>query len=192
MKRRAFFLVISSVWLLTSCASHPFANFEGETLIQPLPLPEQDWQLFQREIDEPNMIETRWTQDATQDITQTFVMPQAGGKKADVMQSKNNDDHLGKASCNVSFTSKVLSDENENGYRQLTWQSECEMQAGLYIKTLHKSIVGNESMYLFKRIFRTVPEPKQWQQWVDYANSIHVCDTRLSASPCPEDLPIGK
>lgn len=191
-KAIAFITAIFSTLLLTSCASHPFANFQGETLVQPMPLPEEDWKLFQREIDEPSMVETRWTKDASQDMAQTFVIHFKEGEPATLMHSKNNDDKLGKASCNVSFTSNILSQEKENGYKQLTWESVCEMQAGLYIKTLHKSIVGNESMYLFKRIFRTTPSNEQWQAWLDYTKRITVCDTRTTQHLCPEDLSIGK
>ncbi|MCY7296878.1 hypothetical protein [Alteromonas sp. a30] len=182
------FAALFALTVLASCANNPYENFKGETLIQPLPLPESDWQVTQHETESGNIIETRWNKDASQDMVQTFVMRDVANASLETL--KANDDNLGKASCDEHFQSQVLSDHQQNGYPQLTWFSECEIGAGLYIKTLHKSILGNDSHYLFKRIFRTPPKPKQWQTWLDYVNRIQVCDNRTKAHPCPSNFPI--
>lgn len=130
------------------------------------------------------MLETRWVSKTSRDMAQTFVV--YGNTGGDVTQGKITDDRIGSSKCDVSFDSQVLSDSAQNGYPQLTWMSECRNSDGYYSKTLHKTIAGNDSQYTFRRIFKAVPQDNQWQLWREYVDTIHVCDSRSAAHPCPD------
>ncbi len=178
-------LVLVLVIILAACSSTSNkSEFKAENLIQKFPLPEGDWDVYQREPEGTNMLETRWVSKTSDDLAQTFVMYNT--PNGDPQRTMDSDHKVGKKNCDILFQSDLVSNEVQNGYPQLTWQSECKSSNGYYSKTIHKTISGNDSQYAFKRIFKSKPSDESWQLWLSYASSIEVCDSRSNQHPCPE------
>lgn len=158
----------------------------NENLLLDLPLPSGDWEVSQGQDEGLNLLETRWVSKTSDDMVQTFVLYRT--PDGDVMQAKVIDNAVGRENCDNLFESDVMSDKTENGYKQLTWYTLCKTSSGFYSKTIHKSIAGNDSMYEFKRIFKSVPPTSEWKLWSEYISSIKVCDSRHPNQGCPDGL----
>lgn len=162
------------------------AELVNENLLLDLPLPSGEWDVYQNQEEGSNLLETRWVSKTSDDLVQTFILYKT--PNGDVNQSKVIDNALGRENCDKVFESDVISDKVENGYQQLTWYTLCKTNSGFYSKAIHKSIAGNDSMYEFKRIFRSEPTASDWEIWSEYISSIKVCDSRLPDQACPDGL----
>lgn len=155
---------------LTACSHTPFA----ERLQQPLPLPSGQWQQSQLHPQGMTRVtEMRWQEVQGDGVVKSFVFEQQ--PNADLFATKRIDDAQGQANCDAFFDSKVLDQQPQNGYPQLTWVSDCQTQSGLYSKVLHKVIAGHESLYVFNRLWRHEPLQLEWDLWLEYSKKIHVC-----------------
>jgi|GEM_PF-1129850 len=166
--------------------SEKLSELVNENLLQGLPLPSGEWNVYQEEKEDAKILETRWVSKTSDDMVQTFIL--LGSKNGDVNRAKEIDNSIGRENCDKIFESNVLSDKIENGYQQLTWYTLCKTNSGFYSKAIHKSIAGNDSMYEIKRIFRTEPSTSDWKLWLDYMSRIKVCDSRIEIQACPSNL----
>lgn len=162
------------------------SELTNENLLQDLPFPSGEWSVSQGMVKGSNMSETRWLSSSSDDMVQTFVRYKK--PNGDVKKSKLIDNAIGRENCDQIFKSEIISDITENGYSQLTWYTVCQTSSGFYSKAIHKSIAGNDSMYEFKRIFRTEPTLPEWRLWVNYTTTVKVCDSRLLNQDCPKNL----
>lgn len=152
----------------------------AEKLIQPMPLPGGPWKKFQREKDD--MLQTMWIKDGRKEILSTIVSYKERDKTT--LQFKTEDDRIGRKVCD-EFSSRILVNDLENGYKALTWTSSCTRQ-GFKSETLHKVIVGERALYNAQRIWRGDGSPKNWNTWLGYMKGIEVCDAGSKDHPCPE------
>jgi len=158
----------------------------NENLLMDLPLPSGDWDVYQGQEKGSDLLETRWVSKKSDDMVQMFVMYKT--PNGDVKKAKAVDNAIGRENCNKMFESEVISDKAQNGYQQLTWYTLCKTKGEFYSKAIHKSIAGHDSMYEFKRIFRSEPSVSEWETWLEYTSTIKVCDSRLPDQACPEGL----
>jgi hypothetical protein len=178
MKTYSSFVLISSL-LLTSCAMPRYT----ERLQQPMPLPEGEWTVTQSNPnDMENVTEIRWQAVDSDNYVQSFVFEQQ--PNSDLMKTKTIDDQQGQRNCDELFDSQILSTEPVNGYPALVWVSECKSKNGAYSKILHKSIAGKQSLYVFNKVWRSLPLQTEWDLWLDYTHKIQVCDSQSKSQPC--------
>jgi hypothetical protein len=179
MKRLA--LVILGVGLLAAPGINAAAS--AEKLVQPMPLPGGPWKKFQRKQDD--MLQTMWVKDGRKEILGTIVSYKERDKTA--LEFKTEDDRIGRKVCD-EFSSRILANDLENGYKALTWTSSCSRQ-GFKSVTLRKVINGEDALYGVQRIWRGDGSPKNWNTWVDYMKRIEVCDAGSKDHPCPRKRP---
>jgi hypothetical protein len=178
MKTYSGFVLISSL-LLTACAMPRYT----ERLQQPMPLPEGEWTVTQSNPNDMNNVtEMRWQAVDSENYVQSFVFEQQ--PNSDLMKTKTIDDQQGQRNCDELFDSQILSKEPVNGYPALVWVSECKSKSGAYSKILHKSIAGKESLYVFNKVWRSLPLQTEWDLWLDYTNKIHICDINSKSQSC--------
>jgi hypothetical protein len=178
MKTYTGFVLICGL-LLTACAVPRYT----ERLQQPMPLPEGKWTVTQSHPnDMDNVTEVRWQSVNSEDYVQSFVFEQQ--PDSNLLKTKTIDDQQGQRNCDELFDSQILSQEPVNGYPALVWVSECKSKSGAYSKILHKSLAGKESLYVFNKVWRSLPLQTEWDLWLDYANKIHLCDTKSKSQPC--------
>ena len=178
-------VILSSWFLLFSCASGNGNYFTGnEKLMQSLPLPSGTWEMFEREFDDSGMKEKRWISLNSKDLVQVFVYKNRSLSEGDVYRTKLIWDANGRRACGLSFGSQIISEGRRNGYPYLTWASECRNQGGIYTKVVHSTIMGKDADYLFARVFRSRPTEIEWKKWVQYTETISLCDSR--SHPCSE------
>jgi len=172
-----FIFALCCVVGLTACALTP----AQERLQQPMPLPEGSWTVEQlHPNDMENVTEKRWLDRQSDDMVQTFVFEYQ--PNANLQQAKRIDDEQGQLNCDLLFDSRVLSEDSNQGYPQLTWVSECKSKTGLYSKVLHKAIAGQTSLFVFNRIWRQQPLQKEWDLWLNYSQQIQLCTTKAGNS----------
>ncbi len=181
------FLLLPISWLLGGCAVSKAPEINGETLIQQMPLPGGEWKVSQFPPKETPILETRWRSTSSNELMQTFVLYQT--ENADVYKPKLVDDKTGKTTCDLHFSSTVISAAGQNGYPQLTWRTLCQKSSGHNAIVLHKVISGNEAQYVFRRTFSTLPTKENWLVWLNYMRSITVCNwNKPDKHPCPVDV----
>ncbi len=178
MKIYSSFVLIGSL-VLTGCALPRYT----ERLQQPMPLPEGEWTVSKHNPnDMENVTEMRWQAVDSENYVQSFVFEQQ--PNSDLMKTKMIDDQQGQRNCDELFDSQILNQHPVNGYPALVWVSECKSKSGAYSKILHKSIAGKESLYVFNKVWRTLPLQKEWDLWLNYANKIQICDSTSKSHPC--------
>jgi hypothetical protein len=49
-----------------------------------------------------------------------------------------------------------------------------------------RSACGNDSFYIVQKAFRFEPAQEQISHWLQYLQTVNVCDTRLPDRACPD------
>lgn len=76
------------------------------------------------------------------------------------------------AGCEVE---KII-DQSENGYPMNQWVERCASSDGETMVTVRKAVLGNERFYLASRIWKSEPKESEMEKWLDYLDTIYVCD----------------
>ncbi len=76
----------------------------------------------------------------------------------------------------------------EKGYPVLFWVMRCPLnpKTGKPEMTWLKAIKGNDSFYIVQKAFRFEPTQEQISRWLQYLQTVNVCDTRLPDRACPD------
>lgn len=179
-------LIYSSLLVLLAVPTLSLAQLKDENLLQNLP---KGYRIdFQNRRDNVGMsvmlpqaqTANNWTEVV---ITKIFFGLKAAELKGYQDFSANN---LA-ATCKNSEV-KTISAGEENGYPFSIWQQTCPLnsKSGKFEKGLFKAIKGNDSFYVVEKAFRFDPPEEKVSQWMEYLNTVIVCDTRASDHPCPK------
>lgn len=74
-----------------------------------------------------------------------------------------------------------------NGYPAATMLLRCPLlaSAGKPETTVFRAIKGRDSFYMVQRAVRAAAAPEQVERMKQYLDSVSVCDSRSTTSPCP-------
>lgn len=150
----------------------------GENLLQTLPLPVGEWDVFS----DKEGTDVRWIEKSDREMVQTKVMRGAGSRAGEY---KALDIAAGQKHCAV-FNAEVLFEGMVNGYEAVLWRSDCERSNKAASAFMHLALAGKDAYYLVKKAWQFKPTDENAAIWLKYMRSISLCDTRSSAHPCPE------
>ena len=174
-------VLVTLLLLISGCATQT-GFFSGENLLQPMPIPEESWEVYEKK--EGNIYTRFWSKNNRSDELQTNVL--FGLTSLGVIKNKSIDDEIGQKNC-ASFESTDADIKIENTYETLTWFSQCTLTSGTKISILHKAITGNDSSYRLRRTWKTEVSQDQLQLWKDYFATVKACDTRSQGeNKCPD------
>lgn len=83
-----------------------------------------------------------------------------------------------------NFTSEVLEQEPENGYSMIVWRQSCQPSDELTFHSLHKAVLGNDSLYVLNKIWKYEPSNRIRRRWESYFEDVYVCDPVRTEHPC--------
>jgi len=178
--------VLSILLLSIGFASPPaFAQLHsGENLLQPMPLPEDQWTATQSTEGKMEMV--TWTKADGGDRVKTIVMLGSGGYPVGHFMDVNFKG--GRESCK-SFESKVLDESPINGFGRALWLGNCTQPDGAMVAALWLYISGKDSSYALFRQWNGTPTAAALDQWVAYFKAVKVCDTRKRRNaPCEDPV----
>lgn len=118
-----------------------------------------------------------WTETLRQEAYLTTAGLQSAGRVYELRAESNSE------SC-PNFTSEVLEQEPENGYSTIVWRQSCQPSEELTFSSLHKAILGNDSLYVLSKIWKYDPSNRIWRRWESYFEDIYVCDPVRTEHPC--------
>ncbi|HLQ27414.1 MAG TPA: hypothetical protein VK138_16240 [Acidiferrobacterales bacterium] len=159
---------------------------EGENLLQPLPIPGEDWKLKRMTNDKAKMEMARWSKSSGNgsETLQVIIAHDQHNGNVEILQE--DEDEEGKGFCS-SFSSDILDKGSENTYKTITWKTKCKLRAeNSEVVILHKAISGEDSLYNIQKIWRDSFTEENSRIWVDYVKRIKLCNTRGTQHPCPE------
>jgi hypothetical protein len=92
---------------------------------------------------------------------------------------------VGAESCSGSQLN-TISQSVENGYAMQIWMQICPLNSatGKPEITMFKAVQGNDNFYMVNKAFKFMPSQDQVANWMQYLNSVTLCDTRLSERAC--------
>ena len=164
---------------------------EGETMMVPLP---EGWLPYQREAegkDESYVFPGgQEPSDWRETLRQETYHATAGITRADrVYELRSEAD----ANNCESYASEMLGEGPENGYSMVLWRQVCELPEGQIVASLNKTVLGNDRLHILSMIWKQDPPTRSWTQWVNYMDTVYVCDPdRLEEHPCrPAGAPAG-
>ena len=155
---------------------------EGETMVMTLP---NGWTPYRRSADDKDEIYIFPSgQDATdwqETLRQEAFNSTAGIESASrVYELRTENDPK---SC-ADYSSELLGEGPENGYSMVFWKQSCELADGRTMASLHKSVLGNDRLYILSMIWKRNPLSRQWQRWETYMGQVQVCDPDRPEHPC--------
>ena len=155
---------------------------EGETMVMRLP---NGWTPYRRSADEKDEIyifpsgqdATDWQETLRQEAFNTTVGIESATRVYE-LRSENDPN-----SC-AEYSSELLVEGPGNGYSMVFWKQVCELADGRTMASLHKSVLGNDRLYILSMIWKRNPPNRQWQRWETYMGQVRVCDPDRSEHPC--------
>lgn len=176
-----FFAPLVILLFISGCATQT-GFYSGENLLQPMPVPEDSWEIYQK--NEGKIHTMLWSKNNRDDELKTDML--FGMTSLGVLENKSIDDEVGQEKC-AAFESTDADIKIENTYETLTWFSQCTLTSGIKISVLHKAITGNDSSYRLRRTWKTEVSQDQLQMWKDYFETVKACDTRSQGeNKCPD------
>lgn len=159
---------------------------EGENLLQPLPVPGENWNQKRLANDSAKMEMTLWIKDTGNgsEMLQVIIAHEQRNFNVEILQK--DEDESGKEKC-TSFSSDILDKTLGNNYKTITWKTKCNLRSdNTDVVILHKAISGEDSLYNVKKIWRDSFTEESARVWIDYVRRINLCNTRGTQHPCPE------
>lgn len=173
-------LIVIAFIFLSSAASAQLSLHRGENLLQPMPIPGEGWEISSKIDDESRSI--RWSHSVSGAHLTTSIY--SDGRASTTRFREINDD-TGKDHCR-QFESKTILTGETNGYSREIWLAECGMDSGKGFTLLHQVIAGKDSTYYLVKRWPETPGDHDLKPWVDYFETVSVCDTRKRRkAPCP-------
>ena len=154
----------------------------GETMVMTLP---NGWTPYRRSADEKDEIyifpsgqdATDWQETLRQEAFNSTVGIESATR---VYELRTENDPK---SC-ADYSSELLGEGPENGYSMVFWKQVCGLADGRTMASLHKSVLGNDRLYILSMIWKRNPPNRQWQRWETYMGQVQVCDPERSEHPC--------
>lgn len=153
----------------------------GENLLQPVPPPGEGWESRGGVVEGDTVME--WRMPDNSQYLMTRIRKGRGGYPAPRFREVSDDQ--GQKRCS-EFDSNTISNDSVNGFQRALWQVRCTRSDQSVDVFLHLYIAGSDSgYYLLHRWSGDPPGGSAIQQWVDYFDSVRVCDTRKRRkAPC--------
>ena len=160
---------------------------EGETMVMTLP---NGWTPYGRSDDDKEETylfpsgqdAADWQETLRREAYHTTAGIQAAER---VYELRTEND---RKSC-VEFSSERLDEGPENGYSMVSWKQVCDLADGRTMASLHKTVLGNDRLYILSKIWKRDPPNRVWQRWQTYANRTYVCDPERPQHPCQPEPP---
>jgi len=185
VNKLAKWLVVVVTFVLGANA-HADDWHEGENLLQPVPIPGEDWKLKRLTNDQAKMEMARWNKSSGNgsETLQVIIAHEQRNGNVEILQG--DEDEAGKEHCS-SFSSDILDKTSENNYKTITWKTKCKLRGeNTEVVILHKAISGEDSLYNIQKIWRDSFTDESSRTWVDYVKRIKLCNTKETQHPCPE------
>ena len=178
-----------SVAVLASCASIQDWH-KGENLLQPLPVPGDDWQFKRLVNDLAKMKMSRWSKKVGSGSEALQVIIAHGQRNSDVETTKHEVDKQGKNRCDT-YSTDILNKTTQNNYNTISWKTKCKLRGkDTEVVILHKAISGEDSYYKIQKIWRDSFTKEGFRVWDDYVRRIKLCNSRGTLHPCPDGFNI--
>lgn len=173
------------VAILASCASTQ-EWYEGENLVQPLPIPGAGWQVKRLVNDQAKMEMVRWSKTTGSGSELLQVVVAHGQRNTNVEIAREDLDRQGRSHCST-YSTDLQDKARENGYNTITWKTSCKLRGdNTEVVILHKAISGEDSFYEVQKIWRGRFSGESLREWSDHLKRVKLCNTRGSQHPCPE------
>ncbi|GAA5215189.1 hypothetical protein ACFSJ3_01715 [Corallincola platygyrae] len=157
-------------------------KYKGESLFQPMPLPEGSWERFTHIY--PDAKRVTWGRVGKKDVLEVVTFPKQ--KRGDLEKYRAFHDQKLEQACN-SFSSKLFDTVVRNGYTEMLWQTSClDSESEVARFSFHLSVSGNDAFYVLSRKWVEAPTEASKNAWLDYFSEVYVCDDRLPQSPCED------
>lgn len=175
-------LILITLLLFLSAASHAeVALHRGENLLQPMPVPGEGWEVSSREAGESRSV--RWSHPESGESLTTTI---SSGKLESTARFREINDTTGRSHCDEFSTTTILEGKT-NGFEREIWLAQCGQDDSDGFTLLHQIIAGRDSTYYLVKRWPAYPDEPELRSWVEYFETISVCDTRTRRqAPCPE------
>jgi len=175
---------LSQIMLLLYFSAASFAQSDlhkGENLLQPMPIPGDGWEVSSRDDGESRSV--RWSHPTSGESLTTTI---SSGGSASTARFREINDSTGRSRCK-DFSTRTILEGKINGFEREIWLAQCDQDNSNSFTILHQLIAGRDSTYYLVKRWPEYPNEPELNSWVDYFETISVCDTRnRRRAPCPE------
>jgi hypothetical protein len=84
----------------------------------------------------------------------------------------------------VDYTAELVRDQPENNYSMNQWSVRCNYADKSTLVTLNKAILGNDKLYIAKKMWKYEPKETEMKRWSEYFDQVYVCDPRTGVNSC--------
>src|SRR6185369_849771 len=171
--------ILSCAIFLAGCSIVPSNGLKYENIKLPVPVPEEGWTMRSGDVGKNSI--ASWIKENNQ-----FEMTIMRGGKPDAPEKfQTGMDSAARGFVAPGFQSKVLKQGTVNNYPMILWETEATLTNGTKLVNLFLYISGNDAGYWLHRRWRNLSVPDaDKQRWIDYLESVSVCDTRSADHPC--------
>lgn len=175
-------LTLSTLLFFISAASFAqSALHRGENLLQPMPIPGEGWEMSRRDDAESRSV--RWSHPTSGESLTTTI---SSGGRMSTARFREINDSTGRRHCK-EFSTTTLREGETNGFQREIWLAQCDQEDSNDFTLLHQFIAGRDSTYYLVKRWSEYPNETELDSWVEYFETISVCDTRpRRRAPCPE------
>jgi hypothetical protein len=162
-----------------------WAQLQGETLVAAIPTGFK----MGSQADNDRVTTLQWVRDTESVQNWTELVTVQIDRRSSALTPPQVLSGIGKkwlSTCKGSVANQIP-DGLANGYPVSMLLVHCPLNAatGKPETVVLRVIKGSEALYSVQKTFRFEPSNDQVGQIMKYLNSVNVCDTRLSAHPCP-------
>lgn len=173
--------------ILVACVSVPVTAagnsdwHPGENLVTPFQPDSSEWTAYRKEV--AGLKSRMWRKES--EPQEMYAVSLISDADFTLEGFRERQDASGWEHC-ASFSSDIVSEEDVNGYPQLTWQTLCNRSDGRDAVVLQKAIIGNDKLYHVQKVWLSEPAEEAVSDWRERIADVVVCDTRGEEHPCPE------
>ena len=176
-----FLLPILFLLVLTSCSTTQPTGLVDENILVKLPIPDSGWTIHSGEKGGESI--RLWEKENERfEITIDHDRFRPEPKKL-----KTGMDHAARENLTTDFQSTELKQGLVNNYPMILWQTKATFKSGTKAFNLLLYIKGNDATYLVQRGWNNQQvSDSDRQRWIDYLESISVCDNRYPEHQSPK------
>jgi len=154
---------------------------EGESLLQPMPIPGDGWEVSSRNDGASRSV--RWSHPTSGESLTTTI---SNGGRQSTDRFRQINDRTGRSLCD-KFSTRTIQEGQVNGCEREIWLAECEQGNSNSFSILHQVIAGRDSTYYVVKRWPDYPGESELDSWIEYFLTFSVCDTRgKRQAPCPK------
>ena len=167
--------------ILTACSTAQSTDPVDENLSFNVPIPDKGWTVQSGKNRRQSMDIARWQKE--NEWFQTMIMH--ANRIGEPEQYRIAMDAYSKKNSISDFQSKILKQGLVNNYPMIFWQAGATLKDGTKTFELILYIQGKDATYqIVRRWDNTQVSDSDKQRWIDYMESISVCDNRYPEHQC--------